>query len=155
MLGEYWSGWPFCSAADLPNPEIEPRSPALQVDSLPAEAQRKPRNTGVGRVAFLQGIFPTQESNPCLPHCRWILYQLRHKGSPRILEWVAYPFSRGSSRPRNRTRVFSLQADSLPTKLPGKPNLWDSGFQTLLGFRILWEFSLLRSFVAFWWAISS
>ena len=31
-----------------------------------------------------------------------ILYQLSHKGSPRILEWVAYPFSRGSSRPRNR-----------------------------------------------------
>ena len=49
----------------------------------------------------------------------------------------------------------ALQVDSLPTKLPGKPNLWDSGFQTFLGFRILWEFSLLRSFVAFWWAISS
>ena len=36
----------------------------------------------------------------------WILYQLRHQGSPRILEWVAYPFSSGSSGPRNRTRVF-------------------------------------------------
>ena len=54
-------------------------------------------------VAFplFQGIFPTQESNPGLPHCRWILYQLSHKGSPRILEWVAFPFSSGSSRPRN------------------------------------------------------
>ena len=48
-----------------------------------------------------QGIFPTQGSNPGLPHCRQILYQLSHMGSPRILEWVAYPFSRGSSRPRN------------------------------------------------------
>ena len=44
---------------------------------------------------FSRGIFPTQESNPGLPHCRWVLYQLSHKGSPRILEWVAYPFSRG------------------------------------------------------------
>ena len=39
----------------------------------------------------------------------------------RIREWVAYPFSRGSSPPRNRTGVSSLQADSLPTKLSGKP----------------------------------
>ena len=54
---------------------------------------------------FSGGIFPTQRSNPGLPHCRQILYQLSHKGSPRILEWVAYPFSRGSSRPRNRIAV--------------------------------------------------
>ena len=53
-------------------------------------------------VAFpFQGILPTQGLNPGLLHCRWILYQLSHKGNPRILEWVAYPFSRGSSRPRN------------------------------------------------------
>ena len=66
------------------------------------------RNTGVGSLAFLQGIFPTQELNTGLPHCRWILYQLSHKGSPRILEWVAYPFSSGSSQPRNRTGVSCL-----------------------------------------------
>ena len=58
---EYWSGSPFPSPGDLPNPGIEPRSPALQAD----------------------------------------LYQLSHQGSPRILEWVAYPFISGSSRPRN------------------------------------------------------
>ena len=57
---------------------------------------------------LLQGIFPTQELNPGLPHCRWILYQLSHKGTPGILEWVAYPFSRGSSQPRNRTRVSCI-----------------------------------------------
>ena len=49
--------------------------------------------------------FPTQGSNPGLPQCRQNLYQLSHKGSPTILEWVAYPFSRGSSRTRNRTGV--------------------------------------------------
>ena len=55
------------------------------------------QNTGVGSPSFLQGIFPTQGSNPGLLHCRKILYQLSHKGTPRILEWVAYPFSSRSS----------------------------------------------------------
>jgi len=62
-------------------------------------------NTGVGSHSFLQGIFPTQRLNPGLLHCRQILYQLSHQGSPRILVWVAYPFSRGSSQPRNGTGV--------------------------------------------------
>ena len=43
---------------DLPNPGITPRSPALQADSLPAEPQGKPKNTGVGRLSLLQWIFP-------------------------------------------------------------------------------------------------
>ena len=55
------------------------------------------QNTGVGGLSLLLEIFPTQGSNPGLPHCRRILYQLSHKGSPRILEWVTYPFSSGSS----------------------------------------------------------
>jgi len=55
------------------------------------------QNTGVGSLSLLQGIFPAQGLNPGLPHCRVILYQLSQKGSPRILEWVVYPFSRGSS----------------------------------------------------------
>ena len=67
---------------DLPNPGIEPRSPALQVDSLPSELPGKPKNSGVGSLSLLQGIFPTQESNQGLLHCRWILYQLSHQGSP-------------------------------------------------------------------------
>ena len=49
---------------------------------------------------FSRGSFPTQRSNPGLPHCRWILYQLSQKGSPRILEWLAFPFSMGSSQSR-------------------------------------------------------
>ena len=64
------------------------------------------KNTGVGCHTFLQGIFPTQGSNPSLLHCMWILYCLRRQGSPRILEWVAYPFSRGSSHPRNWTKLY-------------------------------------------------
>ena len=152
---EYWSGLPFPSPGDLPDPRIEPRSPPLQVDSLPSEPPGSPstrqeiilwgedcvfihplcpllaqcltysrhvisewvseshsvvsdslwphgsyspwnspgQNTGVGSLSLLQGIFPTQGSNPGLPHFRRILHQLSHKGIPRILEWVAYPFS--------------------------------------------------------------
>ena len=58
------------------------------------------QNTRVGSLSLLQGIFPTQGSNPGLPHCR-LLYQLSHKRSPRIVEWIAYPFSSRSSQPRN------------------------------------------------------
>ena len=89
----------------LPNPGIEPRSPALQAGSLPseppgkpimlkwvavpfswgssqpAEPPGKPKNTGVGNLSLLQQIFPTQESNQDLLHCRWILYQLSYQGS--------------------------------------------------------------------------
>ena len=66
------------------------------------------QNTGVRSLSLLQGIFPTQGSNPGLPHCRPILYQLSHQGSPRILEWVAYPFSSGSSWPGNWTRISCI-----------------------------------------------
>ena len=82
-------------------------------DSLPTHVIYSPWNspgqiTGVGSLSLLQGIFPTQGSNPGLLHCRRILYQLSHKGSLRILEWGAYPFSSGSSWPRNWTGVSCL-----------------------------------------------
>ena len=79
------------------------------------------QNTGMGSLSLFQGIFPTQGSNPGLPHCRHILYQLSHQGSPRILEWVAYPFSSRSSWPRNWTWSPALQVDSLPTEIAEKP----------------------------------
>ena len=66
------------------------------------------QNTGLGSHSLLQGIFPIQGSNPGLLHCRWILSQVSHKGSPRILEWVAYPFFSGSSWSRNWTRVSCM-----------------------------------------------
>ena len=140
---EYWSGLPFPSSWALPDPGIEPRSPAWQMDSLSlsqlgsntayclrcavclvtqsclafcdpvdcsppgssVHGDSPGKNTGVGCHALLQGIFSTQRSNPGLLHCRWIFYHLSHQGSPRILEWVAYPFSTGTSWPRNWTRV--------------------------------------------------
>ena len=78
---EYWSGYPFSSPGNLLNPGIECRSLTLQVDSLPAEPQGKSKNTGVGSLSLLQGIFPTQEFNWGLPHCRWILLQLSYQES--------------------------------------------------------------------------
>ena len=66
------------------------------------------KNTGVACHALLQRIFPTQQLNPGLQHCRWILYPLRHQWSPWILEWVAYPIPRASSQPWNRTRVSCI-----------------------------------------------
>ena len=91
-----------------PEPHCESRS--VVSDSLRPHGLYSPwkspgQNTGVGSLSLLQGIFPTQGSNPGLPHCRWILYQLSHKESSRILEWAASPFSSGSSQPRNWTRV--------------------------------------------------
>ena len=64
------------------NPGIEPRSPALQTDSLPSEPPGKRMNTGVGCLSLLQGIFPIQELNQGLLHCRWILFQLNYQGIP-------------------------------------------------------------------------
>ena len=63
------------------------------------------KNIGVDCHALLQRIFTTQGSKLGLPHCRQILYHLSHQGSPRILEWVVYPFSRGSSQSRNRIGI--------------------------------------------------
>ena len=79
---EYWSGEPLPSPGDIPNPGIEPRSRTLQADSLLAESQGKPKNTGVGSLSLLQQIFLTQELNWGLLHCRLILYQLSYEGSP-------------------------------------------------------------------------
>ena len=92
--------------------------PTLQPHVLYSPWNSPGQNTGVGSLSLLQGIFPTQGSNPGLPHCRQILYQLNHKGSLRIPERVACPFSSGSSRPRNRTRVSCI-AGRFFTELSG------------------------------------
>ena len=65
----------------FPTQGSKPRSPTLQVDSLPAEPQGKHKNTGVGSLSLPQWIFQTQESNWSLLHCRWILYQLSYERS--------------------------------------------------------------------------
>ena len=79
-------------------------------------ARQAPLSMGILQTRILKwvampssrGIFPTQGSNPGLPHCWWSLYCLNHQGSPRIPEWVAYPFSRGTSWPRNHTGVSCI-----------------------------------------------
>ena len=58
---ESWSGWPFSSPGDLPNPGMEHWSPTFQAGSLPSEPSGKPKNTGVGSLSLFQGIFPIQE----------------------------------------------------------------------------------------------
>ena len=106
------------------------------------------QNTQVGSLSPLHGIFPTQGSNPGLPHCRQILYQPSHQGSPRILEWVAYPFSSGSSWPRNQPGSPALQVDSLPSKPPGKPKNIGVGSLSLLQWIFLTQESTRVSCIA-------
>ena len=115
-------GTALCGAKGLESESHSVVSDSLQLHGLYNRWNSPGQNTAVGSLSLLQGIFPTQGSNPDLPHCRWILHQLSHKGSPRILEWVSYHFSR-DRRPRNGTRVSSLQAHSLPTELSGRPRI--------------------------------
>ena len=82
----------------------------------------------MGSLSLLQGIFPTQGLNPGLPRCRWILYQLSHQGSPRILEWVVFPFSRGSSRPRNWARVSYVAGGFLTPQTIDRQSPLSTGF---------------------------
>ena len=81
-IQECWSGLPCPPPGDLPNSEIKPRSPALQMNSLISESSGKPMNTSVGSLSLLQGNFLTHESNQGLLPCRQILYQLSYQGSP-------------------------------------------------------------------------
>ena len=73
-----WVAFPFSRESSQPG--IKPRSPAMQADCLPAEPQRKPKNTPVSRLSLLQQIFLAQELNQGLLHCRRILYQLSYQG---------------------------------------------------------------------------
>ena len=104
----------YATSASLPHtPEVKVKVTQLYLTLWDPMEYTVPRNspgqnTGEGSFSLLQGIFPIQGSNPGLSHCRQILYQLSHMGSPKILEWVAYPFSRGSSRPRNQTGVSCI-----------------------------------------------
>ena len=96
-------------------------SHSVMSDSLSSHGLYSPRNspgqnTGAGSLSLSQGIFPTQKLNPGLPHCGQILYQLSFQGSPRILEWVAYPFSSGSSQPRNWTGVSCIAGGFLTNR---------------------------------------
>ena len=111
---EYWRGLPFPFLGDLPKPGTEPRSPALQADSLPAEPQVKPKNTGMGSLSFHHWIFLTQESNQGLLQCREILYQLSYQGIP-VLMIVDLNFQSDNSNipAMSGSDVCSVSSDSL------------------------------------------
>ena len=96
-----------------PTPVLKSESHSVVCDSLQPRGlyslwNSPGQNPREGGLSLFQGIFPTQGLNPGLPHCGRILYQLSHKGSWRILEWVAYPFSSGSSQSRNRTGISCI-----------------------------------------------
>ena len=67
------------------------------------------------------GDLPNPGVEPRSLACQWILSCLSHQGSPRILEWVSYPFSRELPDPGIKPGSPALQVDSLPAELPGKP----------------------------------
>ena len=76
-----WVAFPFSRGSSQPR---DPTQVSCIADgSLPAEPPGKPKNTGMGSLSLLQGIFPTQESNLCLLHCRRIHHQLSHQGRPQ------------------------------------------------------------------------
>ena len=79
------------------------------------------QNTEVGSLSLLQGIFPTQGRNPGLPHCRQILHQLSHKGSPQILEWATYPSPGDLPDPGIEPGSPALQTDSYQLSYQGSP----------------------------------
>ena len=108
------------------------------------------QNTGVGSLSLLQGIFQTQKSNPGVPQFRLILYQLTYKGRPRILEWVAYPFSRGSSWPRNRTQV-SCTAGTVFTNWAFREAL-ELGFSFWESFYVKNSMALFKRFNWYWFS---
>ena len=94
---------------NLPNPGIESRSPTLQANSLPAEAQGKPKTTGVDNLFLLQQIFPTQESNWGVLHCRQILYQLSYQRSHKLkCAYLYLGFPPGSAGKESTCEVGDL-----------------------------------------------
>ena len=94
-------------------------SDSLRLHGLCSPWNSPGQNTGVGSLSLLQGIFPTQGSNPGLLHCRRILYQLSHQGSPRILEWVAVHSPADLPDPGIKLESPALQADSSLAELSG------------------------------------
>ena len=109
---EHWSGLPFPWKWKV---KVKSLSRVWPSATPWIAAFKAPPSMGFSRQEYWSGlpclppgIFPSQGSNPGLPHCRQILYCLSHQGNPRILECVAYPFFRGTCRPRNWTRVFCI-----------------------------------------------
>ena len=111
----------------MPSWSLERESGNYKGSNLRAKLGKSQKTCMTKGHKLPQGIFSIQGSNPGLQQRRWILYQLGHKGSPRILEWVAYPFSSRSSWPRNSTgvscigrRILSYQESPPPDSAPNR-----------------------------------
>ena len=93
-------------------------SSSFQPHGLYCSRNSPGQKTGVGSLSLLQGIFPTQGSNPGLPHGRWILYQLSHQGSPLEVQtlnyWTAEEFPSSSFKGMNRILETSWPKESRP-----------------------------------------
>ena len=99
-------------------------SDCLQPHRLYSPWNSSGQNTGeLGSHSLLQGLFPTQGSNPGLLHCRWILYHLSTREAQEY--WSGYPIPSPVDLPNPGIEPGSaaLQADSLPADLPGNPML--------------------------------
>ena len=94
------------------------------MESLQAEPQEKPKNTRVGSLSLLQGIFQTQESNWGLLHCRQILYQLSHGGSPFLGLGLWLGFS--SVQSLSRVRLFVTPSVAARQASLSITNSWSS-----------------------------
>ena len=79
-------------------------------------AWNSPGLTGVGSLSLLQGVFPTQGSNPGFPYCRLILYQLSHKRRPKYWSGEPIPSPADIPDPGIEPGSPALQVDSLPTE---------------------------------------
>ena len=107
---EYWSEWPFPLSGDLPDPGIKPRSLALHEDSLPSEPPEKPIYISISLSISISSV-------QSLSHVQLFVtpWTVAHQAplfmgilQTRILEWVAMPSSRGSSKPRDQTQVSCI-----------------------------------------------
>ena len=106
------------------------------------------QNTGVGSLCLLQGIFPTQEWNPCLLHCRWIFYQLSHKGSPRNskdsgskkFEKCWFKFCQRAVLNAELPRTFNMQSSMLLLRRGCTYFVFSIFFFFKLGIESLWDY---------------
>ena len=103
----------------------ESESASVMSDSLQPHWLYSPwnslgQNTGVASLSLLQGIFPTQGLNPVLPHCRQILYQLSHKGSPLLTQYQSDLGLHSSSSSYWTNNSVALRVSFLPCYIGGQ-----------------------------------
>ena len=114
-----WVAFPFSRVSS------QPRDRTLQEDSLPAEPQGKPGNTGVGSLSLLQGIFLTQELNWGLLHCRRILYQLSYQQFSKVM-YLTFPLCVANLQHGGLTTAFKFHCEV--SRVSARPSGFESNF---------------------------